>query len=163
VKEGMSGIVLASRAYALPHQNPTAAKRASWETNLDEFLEQANSRGLRVLFIAPLPVFRVPWPQCLAHAPAERCSDTCDHFDQVSEPVVSALRAVVARHANARLWSPWRIFCRNGTYLPLTDDEIFYSDSGHLSVEGSRRLAPLASAQFGWLAGGGSLSAASLH
>jgi hypothetical protein len=69
------------------------------------------------------------------------------------EPMRVTLREIVARHPNARLWRAWDLFCRDGYYDPVDKYQIFYSDSGHLSVEGSRYLVPFATEPLAWVRG----------
>jgi hypothetical protein len=138
---GVTGIVASSRSFGFPGVFAAAADIVAWKDGLREGFAMARAMGLRVLVIAPVPTFKFPVPECLAHLPPENCGIDRATLDRTRDPVVAGLKEVVSEFANARLWDPLPLFC-NDQYCPsVQDGTIRYSDSNHLSVLGSRALA----------------------
>lgn len=151
VRAGVTGIVLASRQYGFGGRLATPTDVAVWKEGLRGVLSLARRSDLRVLVIAPVPTFRFPVADCLAHLTAERCGIGRMALAQTRSPLVAALGQIVAEFDNARLWDPINSFCDDSVCAPVRDGVILYSDLSHLSVSGSRGLAPVASSQLGWL------------
>ena len=151
VRAGVTGIALASRQYGFGDRLAKPADIAVWKEGLRGVLSLARRSDLRVLVIAPVPTFRFPVADCLAHLTAERCGIGRMTLAQTRSPLVAGLGQIVAEFDNARLWDPINSFCDDSVCAPVRDGVILYSDLSHLSVLGSRGLAPVASPQLDWL------------
>jgi SGNH domain (fused to AT3 domains) len=124
---------------------------AAWKESLRGVLAVTRKYDLRVLVIAPVPTYRFPVPECLAHLTAERCGVGRMARDQTRGPLVADLREIVAEFDNAQLWDPINPFCNDTVCTPVHDGMILYSDWSHLSLLGSRALAPYAAPYLDWL------------
>jgi hypothetical protein len=82
---------------------------------------------------------------------AERCGIGRAVLDRTRGPLVGALGQVVAEFDNARLWDPINSFCDDAVCVPVREGVVLYSDWSHLTLLGSRILAPVASPQLDWL------------
>ncbi len=151
-RAGVTGILLASRSYGYPWRGDAAAL-AVWRDSLRAILSEARRLGMRVLLVAPIPVFKLALPQCLAYASAARCGDSRASLQEMHQPPDGALARIVGDFANAWLWDPFATLCSAQSCPPMHDGIILYSNSGHLSRAGSRSLAPLAAPQLRWLRG----------
>jgi peptidoglycan/LPS O-acetylase OafA/YrhL len=151
VRAGVTGIVLGSRLYGWGGPNAGPADMADWTESLRAVLSLAQQYGVRVLVTAPVPTFKFPVPECLAHLTTERCGIERAALDRTRRMLVDALGSVVAEFENARLWDPADLFCDANLCVPVRGGVILYSDWSHLTVLGSRGLAAVASPQLDWL------------
>lgn len=146
---GLKGIVLAARGFDYPAA--PAADMARWQENLRGTLAMARGLRLRVLVIAPVPTWKFPVPECLAHLTIVQCGISRAMLDHNRAPLVAALMKTVAEFDNARLWDPINSFCDGQVCLPVRDGVILYWDASHLTLSGSRSLAPAAAPYLHWL------------
>ncbi len=152
-QSGFSGIFVASRSFGYqgPHARPQAL--AEWQSGWREIFANARGRNLRVLLLAPIPVFPLPLPQCLAHASPGQCGLDRSAVEKRRAPLLAALGEIAAGYDNVRIWDSLDLLCGAETCTPMRDGLIAYSDSGHLSILGARALAPFAAPQLAWLRG----------
>ncbi len=150
---GLTGLLLASREFGFPGAKALPEKLAAWRSGLQQILATARSLDLRVLMIAPIPVFALRLPECLAHALAAECGGSRAILERKRAPLLAAVRAVAADFDNVRVWDPFDLFCDSNVCTPVRDGMIMYANRGHLSVVGSRALAAFAAPQLDWLRG----------
>lgn len=148
---GVTGIVLASRAFGFPGERAAPARLAAWRSGMQEIFSLARRSNLRVLLLAPIPYFRLPLPECLAHASAEQCGGRRARFERQRAPLLSALGEIIAGNDHVRIFDPFDLLCGQHMCTPVRDGTIMYADRGHLSVSGSRALASFAATQLNWL------------
>jgi hypothetical protein len=152
-QSGLAGIVLASRHFGFPGARAPLDKLAAWREGLGDILSAARGLHLRVVLIAPIPMFRSLLPECLAHGSAAQCGESRAVFERGQAPLLAALRETVKDYDNVRIWDPSDLMCDASLCTPLRDGTIMYSDRGHLSVLGARALAALAAPELDWLRG----------
>ncbi len=116
-------------------------------------LFHAGVPGLRGGYVAPIPLFRMPLPECLAHGSAAQCGASRASFERGEAPLLAALRDAVKGYENVRIWNPSDLLCDAAACTPMRDGTIMYSDRGHLSVLGAQALALYAAPQLDWLRG----------
>ncbi len=150
---GVGGVILASRRFGVSGPRAPAPALKNWQEGFRAILSVARRLQMRVLVVAPIPDFQLALPQCLAHASAVRCGGSRAMFEQKRAPVLAALREAIAGDDDARLWDPFDLLCDARVCTPVRNGLIMYSNRGHLSVQGSRALAPFIAPQLDWLLG----------
>ena len=148
---GVTGIVLASRAFGFPSERAAPGRLAAWRSGMQEIFSLTRRLNLRVLLLAPIPDFRLPLPECLTRASAEQCGGSRAKFERQRAPLLSALGETIAGDDHVRIWEPFDLLCGQHMCTPVRDGTIMYADRGHLSVLGSRALASFAATQLDWL------------
>jgi lysophospholipase L1-like esterase len=150
---GLGGIVLASRYFGFPGAWSPLDELAAWRAGLQDILSTARGLNIRVVLIAPIPMFRLPLPECLAHGSAAQCGASRANFERGHAPLLAALRETVKDYDDVRIWDPADLLCDASLCTPMRDGTIMYSDRGHLSVLGAQALAADAAPQLDWLRG----------
>lgn len=147
---GLKGIVLATRNFGFPDASD---QLSAWSSGMREVLSLATTHDLRVLLIAPIPVFSLMLPECLAHAPPERCGASRTALERERSPLISALSEIAASRTTVRIWDAFDAICGETDCTPMRDGLIMYSDRGHLSVRGAQALLAAATPNLNWLRG----------
>jgi hypothetical protein len=148
VNNGLRGIVVSSRSYALLSSEP--AKMALWQRELGSVLELARKARLRVLLIGPIPTFALPAADCLAHLTPSRCGLSRAGLKE-HQALIAALKSVAGAFDNSRLLDLADAICGPVGCLPVREGTILLSDDNHLSVAGSQVLSTFASSDLAWL------------
>ena len=108
------------------------------------------SRGVRVVFEGPKPLFR---------APTYRCAETYNQgsalcqpglsverslLEQYRAPVLDAFKNMVQRLPNAAVWDPFYVLCpvQQQWCEPFSEGRPLFFDGDHLSNLGNARLLP---------------------
>jgi hypothetical protein len=151
---GLSGIVLASRHFGFPGARAPPEMLAAWRADMQKTLSTAQGLNMRVLLIAPIPVFQLPLPECLAHGAPAQCGASRAAIERERAALLAELREIIGGYDNARIWDPLDLLCGADTCSPMRDGTIMYSDRGHLSVLGAQAIAPYAAPDLDWLRGG---------
>jgi peptidoglycan/LPS O-acetylase OafA/YrhL len=123
------------------------SRRAVAEGALEHVLAPLASKGVRIVFDAPKPLF---------HAPAFRCADTfnasnpvCagglsesrDELEAYRAPVSESLRRIAERLPGATVWDPFPLLCPTDPCRAIVDGQPLYFDGDHLSAHANRLLA----------------------
>lgn len=122
-------------------------RRAAAVVALEEILAPVASKGLRIVFDAPKPLF---------HAPAFRCADifnasnpdcagglieSRDALETYRAPVMESLRQITERLPGASIWDPFPLLCPANPCRAIVDGQPLYFDGDHLSAHANRLLA----------------------
>lgn len=112
-------------------------------------LDAVVALGIRVVFEAPKPIFRVP---------LFRCSDTFNksnpdcgaghvevpryELSGLRAPVLSAMKEVRSSVSAVEIWDPFPLLCPNEFCSPLHEKRPMFFDGDHLTAYGNSVLAP---------------------
>jgi peptidoglycan/LPS O-acetylase OafA/YrhL len=160
VQGGLKGMVLAFRYFGFSPDDADHTELAGnsgslesqiWQQHLRETLSIAQKAGLKVLLIAPVPYFSLPVPLCLAHRTLEECTAKRISIERTRAPLIEAFKRTVTEFDNARIWDPLDVLCDERICAPAHAQLVLYSDSHHLSIDGSRYLATFAAPELNWL------------
>ena len=90
--------------------------------------------NIRVLIMAPIPMFELPLPECLIHGAPAQCGESRATAERERAPLLTDLREIAGDDDNVRIWDPLDLLCDAALCSPMRDRTIMYSDLGHLSV-----------------------------
>jgi peptidoglycan/LPS O-acetylase OafA/YrhL len=107
---------------------------------------------LRVIVVAPTPFLPFSGPDCLATRRADQCRVSRREVERLRAPALDAVRSVVSRFTNARLWDPIDGLCAGEFCGAAKDSVVIYRDLGHLTSAAVRSLDSRARPLFVWLA-----------
>jgi peptidoglycan/LPS O-acetylase OafA/YrhL/lysophospholipase L1-like esterase len=148
---GLGGLILASRRFGFPGAWAPFDRLEAWRAGMQQIFATARGLNIRVLVMAPIPQFPLALPECLAHGSAVQCGVSRAMMERERAPLLAALREIAQDYDNVRIWDPFDLLCDASTCTAMRDGTIMYSDRGHLSVLGARKLAPIVAPQLDWL------------
>ena len=121
---------------------------AEWTRGLERLADRMRAVGVPVVFVHDVPELH-SWPsECLPRRHAASCGVTRSDLDPYQGPARNAEESALATRADARLVDPIQTLC-SATMCPPNDGEtILYRDDHHLTIAGSRTLAPSIDAAF---------------
>ncbi|MEO7084171.1 MAG: acyltransferase family protein [Gemmatimonadaceae bacterium] len=122
-------------------------------SGLDATLAALADAGLRVVVLAPTPFLPFSGPDCLATRSATDCRVSRQAIERLRAPALEAVRGVVARFANARLWDPIDGLCGPEYCAATNGGVVVYRDLGHLTSGAVESLAARGRPVFEWLVG----------
>jgi peptidoglycan/LPS O-acetylase OafA/YrhL len=115
---------------------------------LHSSISRLNQRGIPVAYVLQVPELGVPARNCVRR-PLTVTENTagCSVSSAVYLERMRSYRTLAANlELNKKLFvavDPEPIFCDRSTCSGVRDDQLLYADDNHLSVLGSKRLAPL--------------------
>jgi hypothetical protein len=145
-----------TEAFDLGYVSDDGIKQQSVESlsnGLSASLSALAALGLRVVVVAPTPFLPFSGPDCLAARPADRCRILRRNVEALRDPALDAVRDVVSRFPNARLWDPIDGLCDREFCSASYNGIVVYRDVGHLTSAAARSLDARALPMFEWLMG----------
>ncbi|HKE49328.1 MAG TPA: acyltransferase family protein [Rhodanobacteraceae bacterium] len=113
-----------------------------------EALRPFVERGVRVVFEAPKPLFRVPTFRCVDwfNAGNPVCAPGLemqrDELMRYREPVVTALATIARRVPGVSVWDPFPLLCPGKACGAMRGDDPLFFDGDHLTAYANRMLLP---------------------
>lgn len=144
---GVTTVVLAGRWSVA---GPLQKELGDWRADLAALITDLRSQGFSVVLFAETPPRGLPVPQCVARNGPSACDRPRAEVDAWRRPALTVLRALAAETDGVRLWDPIEEVCDHETCPAMRDGQVLYSDDSHLSVAGSRMLAPAIGQALEW-------------
>ncbi|WP_161993746.1 acyltransferase family protein [Muricoccus nepalensis] len=117
-----------------------------WTAEVEALAERLRPRGVRVVVMGPMPLFRFASVFACELEPAGATSCDVPRADlaAVITPVETALAEAAARHPNLRLFRPFAALCPPSaeTCSPVRNRIPQFRDRDHLNSAGAASLAP---------------------
>lgn len=109
---------------------------------------QLHQRGLRVSYLLQVPELGVPAGDCLGRPltlsqQANKCAVKYEDYQRRMQPYRTQVLSLAARVPFLKIIDAEQVFCSAGGCSGFIDKQLLYADDNHLSVAGSRRVAPL--------------------
>jgi peptidoglycan/LPS O-acetylase OafA/YrhL len=137
-------IVLLARFY-LERGGPQRVQTdvPAWIPAAADLARRLESRGVRLVVVGPLPVFRYASVlSCARGMMAAACTPTRDSMMGVVNDVTTRLEAAAQGAPNMTLFEPFNLFCPPSapTCTPFQEGQLAFRDQDHMNVFGSTRL-----------------------
>lgn len=137
-------ITTQATAAGRPHPNPEQV----FADGLVNTATQLHKRGMRVSYLLQVPELGVPARDCLGRPLAlSQQPNNCTVKAEVYQRRMRSYRALVlslsARAPFMKVIDAEQAFCDARGCSGFIDNQLMYADDNHLSVTGSRRVAPL--------------------
>ena len=105
-------------------------------------------RGLRVSYLLQVPELGVPAQDCLGRPlalsqQANKCTVKYEEYQRRMQPYRKKIFSINAKAPFLKVIDAEQVFCSAVGCSGLIDKQLLYADDNHLSVAGSRRVAPL--------------------
>jgi peptidoglycan/LPS O-acetylase OafA/YrhL len=106
-----------------------------------------SSRGVRVFFEAPKPIFRVPLFRCSDSFNKDNpdCQGGLEvsrkELDNLRAPVLSAMKQVKDQVPSVVIWDPYFLLCPNDACSPVLAGKPLFFDGDHLTAFGNSVVA----------------------
>ena len=118
-----------------------------WFKKLEEIIKIAKNKGINILYVMPLPEFKLPAKSCLYSAERDNCSKAkrkilLENYYYLNKN----LKSLAANYKNFKLIDPFEdlcdeLFCfMKGIANDKTKEVFYYVDENHLSTEGTMML-----------------------
>jgi len=112
------------------------------------FISRINQRGIPVVYLLQVPELGVPAQSCVRRPLTLTSSATgCQVSTKVHEERMRTYRALIANlELDQKLFlaiDPKPVFCDRTTCSGVRNDQLLYADDNHLSILGSKTVAPL--------------------
>ncbi len=147
-ERGLSGVVL-SASWLGRTSSKTHLSLA--EEGLRNTVDTLLGYGLRVVVIAPTPVFSVPMTECLARRTVESCRNFQRRLEKRREAILSVMHGIAEEEPNVRVVDFHAQLCPGGKCHSLLGDTVVYRDEHHLTTQAARELSPYAHDDIEWL------------
>ncbi len=126
---------------------PPSSEQAFTE-GLMNTAQQLHQRGMRVSYLLQVPELGVSARDCLGRPltlsrRADGCNVAYDIYQRRMQPYRAQLAALAAKIPYLRIIDAESALCSPAGCSGLVDKQLMYADDNHLSVAGSRRIAPL--------------------
>ncbi|WP_162623021.1 acyltransferase family protein [Billgrantia lactosivorans] len=145
---GLSGVVLSASWLG----------RASSKTHIDQAEEGLRNtvgmllgHGLRVIVVAPTPVFSVPVTDCLARRTEASCNDFQRRREKRREAMLEVMHGIAEEEPNVRVVDFQAQLCPGGRCHSILGDTVVYRDEHHLTTRAARQLSATARDEVRWL------------
>lgn len=127
---------------------PAYTSNEAFERQLRRTIAELNARGAKVVLVMNVPLqFAVPLELARQAFWGKEPVDkgvTMGEYQEKYGPINDILRRVAAENPNAKVVDPSPCLTSSDqVWHGVLDGQVLYRDPGHLSVEGSLRLAPL--------------------
>jgi hypothetical protein len=136
---GATTVVLAAR-WSVP--GPLQDGLGNWEAELRNLVSFIRAAKLEVVLFAETPGRQHSVPQCVARYGPEACSRGRAEVEAERAAAVAVLRGMARELGGVRVWDPINEVCTHEICPAMREGEVLYSDDSHLSIAGSRMLAP---------------------
>ncbi|MGR4069996.1 acyltransferase family protein [Billgrantia sp. C5P2] len=147
-ERGLSGVVLSASWLGRP-SSETHLSLA--EEGLRDTVDMLLDYGLRVIVVAPTPVFSVPMTDCLARRTVESCSTFQRRLEKRREAILAVMHEIAEEEADVRIVDFYARLCPGGRCHSLLGDTVVYRDEHHLTTRAARELSPHARNDIEWL------------
>lgn len=122
---------------------PIEERQARGVAEANEWLTEVAALNLRIIFMAPTPVFA---------APAFRCSDWFNRMNPICgpglsieradlehrrKPVIEGMQRLAAQHSNVSIWDPLDVLCPSTRCSATREGRPLFFDGDHLSSFGN--------------------------
>lgn len=137
-------IVLLGRLYLERQGAPRPLPDAiGWAAEAGALAERLAPRGVRVMVMGPLPMFRFEAVQSCVRRFGADCSVERAPLAESVRETLAALEKQQAAHPNMIVFDPFTFFCppAETRCTPLRDGRTIFRDKDHLNVVGSAMLA----------------------
>jgi lysophospholipase L1-like esterase len=109
---------------------------------------QLHERGQRVSYLLQVPELGVSARDCLGRpltlsGQADRCKIPYDIYQRRMLPYRTEIAGVAAKAPYLQIIDVEPALCNASACFGVIDKQLMYADDNHLSVAGSRRVAPL--------------------
>jgi peptidoglycan/LPS O-acetylase OafA/YrhL len=139
-QRGVDIVILAAR-WSRPSEYQDTHK--NWVSNLSQLVTRIRELDLAVMIIADIPGYEYEVPQCIARHRDKACNRSKSTVDAERSPSISALKNIVAQNTLVHLVDPIELLCDQNECRIAQGGTVLYSDRQHLSVRGSREIAPM--------------------
>ncbi|NIC08018.1 acyltransferase family protein, partial [Billgrantia bachuensis] len=147
-ERGLSGVVL-SASWLGRTSSETRLPLA--EKGLRNTVDTLLGYGLRVIIVAPTPVFSVPMTDCLARRTVESCSTFQRRLEKRREAILAVMHEIAEEEADVRVVDFYAQLCPGGRCNSLLGDTVVYRDEHHLTTRAARELSSHARSDIEWL------------
>ncbi len=129
---------------------PTSDALIEWRLELDKIASKANSSGINIVLIKPLPQFigALTSEACGDSEWFRRwnrvCNDQIDRtiYEKQTSNIRLAMNELKSNHSNVYVFEPLDAFCGIKYCYRTQDNSNHFYDSNHMSVSGADRLYP---------------------
>lgn len=109
---------------------------------------QLHQQGMRVSYLLQVPELGVPAKDCLGRpltllAQPNQCTVNYEVYQRRMLPYRTQMYGLAAKAPFLKIIDTERVFCTTVACSGFIDNQLLYSDDNHLSVAGSRKIAPL--------------------
>lgn len=127
-----------------PHPNPEQV----FADGLINTATQLHYRGMRVSYLLQVPELGVPARDCLGRPltlsqQPNKCTVKYEDYQRRMQPYRTQVLSIATRVPFLEIIDTEQVFCSAGGCSGFIDNQLLYADDNHLSVSGSRRVAPL--------------------
>jgi hypothetical protein len=108
---------------------------------------QLHQHGMRVSYLLQVPELGVPAQNCVGRPltlslEASNCTVKYEDYQSRMQPYRAQVLSLAERVPYLRIIDTEQVFCSASGCAGFIDDQLLYADNNHLSVAGSRRVAP---------------------
>jgi len=123
------------------------AKEAYDKTTNDlaSFSKLMNEKGVNVIFAGPTPEFDLTVTQCIPEwfrINRKECKTPLETTFREKEKYLESIADIKSETNNVYLWDPLSVLCEDTSCTPFKNGNLLFRDKHHLSLYGSRLLAP---------------------
>lgn len=124
------------------------ALRKDAAAQIDLWIKPFLAQQMKVIFVAPTPIFRAPTFRCAdwfnAHNPICVGNNQQPRADleKLRAPILSAMQQQAQKHANVLIWDTLPILCKEESCSALSDGKPLFFDGDHFSNYGNWVLYP---------------------
>jgi peptidoglycan/LPS O-acetylase OafA/YrhL len=135
-------------ARSLPAGGAPISPEQAFAEGLLNTAAQLHARGMRVSYLLQVPELGVSAPDCLGRPltfspQVDRCRVPFDAYEHRMQAYRALIANVAAKAPYLHVIDVEPALCGTGGCSGLIDGQLMYADDNHLSVTGSRRVAPL--------------------
>ena len=132
------------RGYGTGDGQPTteASYNPAWIDSISRLVRQLRGIGARVLVLGPTPDPHSVVPVCLSGHLDDASACAPDRSAAVNESGIAA-EAAATRTAGGNYADVTELFCTTDRCPVIVGNTLVYLDGGHITIEYSRRLAPV--------------------
>lgn len=148
VEGGLSGVVLSASWLG---RTSSETHIAQAEEGLRKTVDTLLGHGLRIVVVAPTPVFSVPMTECLARRTEASCSAFQRQREKRREAMLAVMHDIAEHETDVRVVDFHAQLCPGGKCHSLLGDTVVYRDEHHLTTRAARELASSAHGDIAWL------------
>lgn len=147
-EQGLSGVVLSASWLG---RTSSETRLSLAEEGLRKTVDTLLGYGLRVVVVAPTPVFSVPMTDCLARRTVESCSNFQRRLEKRREAILAVMREIAEEEPDVRVVDFHAQLCPGGRCNSVLGDTVVYRDEHHLTTRAARELSAHARNHIEWL------------
>lgn len=133
----------------LPAGSTPVSPEQAFTEGLITTAAQLHERGMRVSYLLQVPELGVSAKDCLgrpltlSHRTANICTVPYDTYQRRMQPYRAQIARLALKASYLHIIDVESVFCSGSNCAGIIDKQLMYADDNHLSVAGSRRVAPL--------------------